>query len=128
MDKKLVGLLGAVATLATMDAVHAAPEPAQAPAEVLKASSFDDLLKPIPNAAQVLRAIDERGPVKAADASSNVQVAQFVYPYYHHHHHHHHHHHYGYGVRVIPPGIPVPGRYYHHHHHHHHHNRYYEGY
>ena len=129
MDKKLVSLLGAVATLAMMDAVQAAPEPTQDPTEVLKASSFDDLLKPIPNAAHLLRAIDERGPAKPAEAASDVQVAQVVYPYYHHHHHHHHHH-YGYGVRVVPPGIPVPGRYYHHHHHHHHHHhyRYYEGY
>ena len=88
MDKKLVSLLGAVATLAMMDAVQAAPEPIQNPTEVLKASSFDDLLKPIPNAAHLLRAIDERGPAKPAEAASDVQVAQFVYPYYHHHHHH----------------------------------------
>jgi hypothetical protein len=129
MDKKLVSLLGAVATLATMDAVQAAPDPTRGPAEVLKASSFNDLLKPIPNAARLLKAIDESGPAKPAEVASDVQVAQFVYPYYHHHHHHHHHHHYGYGVRVIPPGIPVPGRYYHHHHHHHHHHyRYYEEY
>ena len=83
MDNKLVGLLGAVATLAMVDAVQAAPEPIQNPTEVLKASSFDDLLKPIPNAAHLLRAIDERGPAKPAEAASDVQVAQFVYPYYH---------------------------------------------
>jgi hypothetical protein len=128
MDKKLVGLLGAVATLAMTDAVQVAAEPIQNPTEVLKASSFDDLLKPIPNAAHLLWAIDEGGPAKPAEAASDLQVAQFAYPYYHHHHHHHHHH-YGYGVRVIPPGVPVPGRYYHHHHHHHHHHyQYYEGY
>jgi len=63
-DKKLVSLLGAVATLATMDAVQAAPEPTQNPTEVLKASFFDVLLKPIPNAAHLLRTIDERGSVK----------------------------------------------------------------
>ena len=69
--------------------VPAAPEPTQNPTEVLKASSFDDLLKPIPNAAHLLRAIDERGPAKPAEAASDVQIAQFVYPDYHHHHHHH---------------------------------------
>ena len=36
-----------------MDAVQAAPELTQNPTEVLKASSFDDLLTPIPNAAHL---------------------------------------------------------------------------
>jgi hypothetical protein len=89
MDKKLVGLLGAVATLATMDAAQAAPKPTQNATEILKASSFDDLLKPIPNASHLLRALDESDPAKPAEAASDVQVAQFVYPYHHHHHHHH---------------------------------------
>src|SRR5947209_7262104 len=77
MDKKLVSLLGAVATLAMMDAVQAAPEPTQNSTEILKASSFDELLKPIPNATHLLRAIDESGPAKRAETTSDVQVAQF---------------------------------------------------
>jgi hypothetical protein len=118
MDKKIAGLLGAAAALGTLNAAQAAPAPA--PSDRLRASSFADLLEPIPNAASLLQAIDESTP--AQSAGDNVQLAQF----YHHHHHHHHHHHgfyrgydYGYGPRVI---VVPPRRYRHHHHHHHHHH------
>ncbi len=40
MDKKIAGLLGAVAGLATMSAVQAATTPAPDPAEALAASSY----------------------------------------------------------------------------------------
>ena len=118
MEKKIAGLLGAAAALGTFGAAQAAaPDPSQ----TLRASSFAELLQPIPNAAALLQALDEQAPAKTADG--NVQVAQF----YHHHHHHHHHHHgyyrgddYGYGPRVI-----VVPRYRHHHHHHHHHHSFY---
>ena len=116
MDKKIAGLLGAVATLGTLGTAQAAP----APMDVLQANSYADLLEPIANASALLQAIDESAPPKA---SENVQLAQF---YYHHHHHHHHHHsfyrrrYYDYDA----PVVVVPGyrRYYHHHHHHHHHH------
>ena len=78
MDKKIAGLLGAVAALGTLGAVEAAP----APTDVLQANSYADLLEPIANASALLQAIDEAAPPKA---DKNVQVAQF---YYHHHHHH----------------------------------------
>ena len=116
MDKKIAGLLGAVATLGTFSASEAA---STSPTDVLRASSYADLLEPIPNAVALLRIVDETTP---AQASENVQLAQF---YHHHHHHHHHsfyrHHHHSY----YPPVVVVPRyRRYHHHHHHHHHSFY----
>ena len=115
MEKKIAGLLGAMAALGALNTVQAAPTPA--PSDVLRANSFAELLEPIPNAAALLRAVDESRPNPPAD--ENVQLAQ----YYHHHHHHHHHHHsfyprYGYGQGVVV--VPRYRRYYHHHHHHHH--------
>jgi hypothetical protein len=112
MEKKIAGLLGAMATLGVVNAAQAAPVPSPAPTDVLRANSFADLLNPIPNAAALLQAVDESGPVSSA--SGNVQLAQY------HHHHHHHHHAYR---RYAPRLIVVPGR--HHHHHHHHHHSYY---
>ena len=113
MDKKIAGLLGAVATLGAFGAAQAAPLAHPAPTDVLEANSFADLLKPIPNAAVLLQAVDESGPVSSADA--NVQLVQY------HHHHHHHHHAYR---RIVPRIILGPRRHHHHHHHHHHHNHY----
>ena len=120
MDKKIAGLLGAVAALGTLTTAEAAPAPS--PPDVLHANSYADLLEPIPNAVALLRAVDESAP---AQGTENVQLAQ----YYHHHHHHHHHsfyrhhHHHSY----YPPVVVVPRyrRYHHHHHHHHHHHSFY---
>ena len=113
MDKKIAGLLGAVAALGTLNAAQATPAPAPAPADVLQANSFADLLAPIPNAKAMLQAVDEQAP--ASSAQDNVQLAQF----YHHHHHHHHHH------WRRPVVVVVPHRHRHHHHHHHHHHNHY---
>ena len=125
MDKKIAGLLGAVATLGAFNAANAAPAPSPAPSDVLRANSFADLLEPIPNAASLLQAIDESAPAESAD--ENVRPAQYYYRDHHHHHHHHHHHSFyrryyddGYGPRVIV--VPPRYRYYHYHHHHHHHH------
>jgi hypothetical protein len=126
MEKKIAGLLGAVAALGALNAAQAAPAPSPAPSDVLRANSFADLLEPIPNAASLLQAIDESAPAQSVD--ENVRPAQ----YYHHHHHHHHHHSFyrrdyddGYGPRVIIVP-PRRYRYYHdHHHHHHHHHSFY---
>jgi hypothetical protein len=117
MEKKIAGLLGAVAALSTLSAAQATPGPD--PTEVLQANSYAELLEPIPNAAALLRAVDEAKPAPSADGQ--VEVAQ----YYHHHHHHHHHHAFypryydPYGPVVV---VPRYRRYYHHHHHHHHHH------
>jgi NAD(P)-dependent dehydrogenase (short-subunit alcohol dehydrogenase family) len=101
MDKKIAGLLGAVAALSTANAAQASPAPTPVQTEVLKANSYANLLEPIPNAAAILRAVDERGPELAA--AGEFQVAA--------HHHHHHHH------RTVVIRRPR-----HHHHHHHHRN------
>jgi hypothetical protein len=128
MEKKIVGLLGAVATLGVFNAAEAAPIASPAPTDVLRANSFADLLEPIPNAASLLQAIDESAPAQSAD-EKNVQTVQF---YDHHHHHHHHHHSFyrryndddEYAPRVII--VPRRYRYYHdHHNHHHHHHSFY---
>jgi hypothetical protein len=108
MEKKIAGLLGAMATLGAFNAAEAAPAPSPAPTDVLRANSFADLLEPIPNAAALLQAVDESGPVASAD--ENIQLAQ-----YHHHHHHHHHSQYR---RYAPRIVVVPRRFRHHHHHH----------
>jgi hypothetical protein len=107
MDKKIAGLLGAVAALSTTNAAQASSAPTLAQTDVLKASSYASLLEPIPNAAAILKVVDERGPASAAEGE--LQLAQA------HHHHHHHHHHRAVVVVKRP-------RHHHHHHHHHHHN------
>ena len=121
MEKKIAGLLGAMATLGAFNGAEAAPMPSPAPTDILRANSFADLLEPIPNAAALLQAVDESRPAPSAD--ENVQLAQF----YHHHHHHHHHSQYRrYGYEEYAPRvIIVPRRYRHHHHHHHHHHSFY---
>ncbi|MBR0774882.1 hypothetical protein JQ543_16150 [Bradyrhizobium diazoefficiens] len=122
MEKKIAGLLGAVAALGTVAGANGTPAPA--PSDVLTARSYADLLEPIPNALQTLQALDKEAAAKPTEA--NVQVAQFYHHHHHHHHHgyYHHHHHHGYGPRVY---VVPPRRYYrhHHHHHHHHHHGYY---
>jgi hypothetical protein len=115
MEKKIAGLLGAMATLGAFNAAEAAPIPGPAPTDILRANSFADLLEPIPNAVALLQAVDESGPISSAD--ENIQLAQ-----YHHHHHHHHHSQYR---RYAPRIVVAPRRFRHHHHHHHHHHSFY---
>jgi hypothetical protein len=109
MEKKIAGLLGAVAALSTMTAAQGAPTSVPT-TDPLQANTYSDLLEPIPNAAAVLKVVDEREP---ATDDTNLQLAQ-----YHHHHHHHHHSHWRRGPVV------VIGRHRHHHHHHHHHHHF----
>lgn len=114
MEKKITGLLGAVAGLATISSAQAATHPAPDPVEALQATSYSDLLAPIPDAVALLRA-DNAARTQKPAAAEDIQVAQayyyppYSYPYYNYHHHHHHHHSYY-------------RRYSHHHHHHHHHH------
>jgi hypothetical protein len=95
MEKRIAGLLGAVAALGTLSAADAAPAPATS--DALRASSFAELLEPIPNAVALLQAVDEQ---QSTGPGANVQMAQVVVVrrrHHHHHHHyrrHHHHHHY----------------------------------
>ncbi len=107
MDKKLAGLLGAAAALSAVTTAQAAP--ASGP-ELPQASSYRDLLDPIPNALPLLKADDTR-----LAETGTVKTAQVVIG-----HHHHHHHRAGVTVRVGPRWH----RHHHHrHHHHHHHHR-----
>ena len=81
MDKKIAGLLGAVAALGAASSTQAAP--VAPPTDVLQANSYADLLEPIPNAGAILKAVDERDG--SARDEAKLQTVQ-----YHHHHHHHH--------------------------------------
>ena len=116
MDKKVAGLLGAMASIGALTTAQAAPSPN--PTDMLQVNSFAELLEPIPDAAARLKAVDE---ARSQEMSGHVQLAQ----YYHHHHHHHHHHHAFYPRYYEPEVVIVPRYrrpYYHHHHHHHHHH------
>ena len=86
MDKKIAGLLGAAAALATISSVQAAP----AQTTVLpQATSYRDLLDPVSNAMPLLKADDARLAEKRS--SEGTEVAQITVQVGHHHHHHHHH-------------------------------------
>lgn len=105
MDKKIAGLLGAAAALTTMTSAQAAP----AQTELAPATSYRDLLDPVPNAVPMLKADD----AQRAEAAK-MEVAQISVQIGHHHHHHHH-------------PVIVVGHHHHHHHHviavrHHHHH------
>jgi hypothetical protein len=133
MEKKVAGLLSAVAALGVLHSAQAAPSSASnsSPPDTLKVNSYADLLEPIPNALKVLAEIEAQAPVKPWEdnvTDDNVKVAQFYHHHHHHHHHgyYHHHHHHGYYRRG--PVIVIPGRRWHHHHHHHHHHGYYRRY
>ncbi len=84
MDRKIVGVLGAVTALVAPQAVQATAIPAPSVTEVLSVQSYADLLDPVPNARALLRATD------AAAASQPAGVKKVQYYDYHHHHHHHH--------------------------------------
>ncbi len=56
MEKKTAGLVGALASLASMGAAQAAMPQGHMVAEVLRVSSYADLLNPIPNATEILKA------------------------------------------------------------------------
>jgi hypothetical protein len=101
MDKKIAGLLGAVAAVSTMSGAQAATQPANT-IDSLQASSYADLLAPVPNAVAALNA--DNAALAQVPPVEGVKLAQ-----YHHHHHHHR--------RVI-----VIKRHRHHRHHHHHHS------
>jgi hypothetical protein len=117
MDKTIVGVIGAVTGLASLDgAAQAATAP---PPDALPAArSYADLLDPIPNAVAMLQAADTAAAARAAQqpAGDDVQVAQVYIGVGHHHHHHHHrywrHHHHHHHHRVI-----IIHRHHHHHHH-----------
>ncbi|MFZ0606170.1 MAG: hypothetical protein WAM75_00655 [Xanthobacteraceae bacterium] len=101
MDKRIAGLLGAAAAFTVVSAAHATPVQTS---QLAPATSYRDLLDPIPNAVPLLKADNAQLAQRSAE-----EVAQISVQLGHHHHHHHvvvrHHHHH---VVVV-----------HHHHHHH---------
>jgi hypothetical protein len=110
MDKKIVGLVGAISGLMSLSTAQATTVP---PTETAlpSAQSFGELLDPIPNAAALLRIADEAGHHNQTGTNPNVKLA---YDHHHHHKYHHHHHHHNYHHHHHHHN-------YHHHHHHHHH-------
>ena len=117
MDKKLAGVVGVMGALAVAAPAHAVTPTLD---DAMRAETYADLLRPIPNATTLLARSD------AAQAEAPPELMQVQY--YEHHHHHHHHH------RYERPYYPVQRGYYrgerdyyrpryHHHHHHHHHNQ-----
>src|ERR1700693_1450022 len=98
MDKKIVGVIAAIAGLAAVDQVQAAPAATPTP-QAASPRSFGELLDPIPNAVGALRAGD------AVAAQNQMQVGGMKQPHHAHHHHHH---------QVKKPPKPQD----HHHHHH----------
>ena len=124
MEMRTVGLLGAVAGLAGVSSTNVVNAQAPKSADPLHPASYSDLLGPIPNAAELLKADDA---IRAeTPASTQIVPAYYYYNYYgnvapysydrpyyggynpyygygyaqpryyHPHHHHHHHHHHGY--------------------------------
>ena len=117
MKRKTTTLVGASIALAAGSALAAAPAAQTSALPV--ASSYAELLQPIPNAVERLQ---------AANAQADAQPPRLIEAQYVAHHHHHHHHnrhnrawylHNGYawigGAWVLHPRRD-------HHHHHHHHN------
>lgn len=105
MDPKLLGLVGAVSALVSLDAAQANASAALDPTRITQAQSFAELLEPIPNALNLLKLAQAADPARAPEQGIGEEPkTKLAYHHHHHHrwHHHHHHHHY------------------HHHHHHHH--------
>ena len=94
MDKKVFGLATAVAVLTPVGAAQALP--ASNPG-TLQAQSFAELLAPIPDAVEKLKASDAVLTERDADAAK-VELAQYYFFRHHHHHfyrrYYHHHHFY----------------------------------
>ena len=99
MDRKIAGLLGAAAVLTTMTCAQAAP-PAES-TEMVPATSYLDLIDPIPDAWSQLKADDVKGGElpKTELAEVSVQIGHhhhdhrgfYVRPDHGHHHYHHSH-------------------------------------
>lgn len=120
MERKTVTLLGALAGAAALGSTsaHAVSPAAATPQEPLAAMRYADLLQPIPNAVEALKASNAELAERARNAPAKVEQADWGGDDDHHHHHHHHHEYY-----APPPPYwgyyPPPPPVYHHHHHHH---------
>jgi hypothetical protein len=112
LEKTIMGLLGGASALALLSGSQASAAPPVDEVNLLQpARSFAELLDPIPNAENVLRAENERAAAAFAEEKPMV-VAEYYHdhhPHHYRHHYYHHHHHHDY----------------HHHHHYHHYHHYY---
>ncbi len=97
MNDKVALLLCGTAALLTFNAAGQATPAEPSPPTLPSAQSYAELLTPIPNAVEMLRADNA---AQATRPRARVQLAQ-----YHHHHHHHHHHHNGFFPGAIIGGI-----------------------
>jgi hypothetical protein len=78
MDKTVIGILGGASALALIGGAGAA---SAEPAEALQpARTYVELLDPIPDAAERLRAENQR--------AASVELAQYYGSSHYHHHHH----------------------------------------
>ena len=107
MNHKVALLLCSTAAVLTFNAAGQAAPAEPGPATVPSAQSYADLLAPIPNAVEMLRADNA---AQAIRPRARVQLAQY-------HHHHHHHHDSGFFPGAIIGGIiggalAPPPRYY----------------
>src|ERR1700722_13983658 len=107
MERKTAGLLGALAGFTAMGAAgaQAASHPGAGASEPLPITSYADLLRPVPNAVELLKAHDAELLEQARNAPARVENAQYYQDHGNGHPHHPHHAHYA----------PPPP---HHHHHH----------
>ena len=110
MDKKIAGLLGAAAALTTVAGGNAAAIAATVPTGSLQASSYADLLAPVPNALAQLIADDTARASQSPGERMDIAQIQVEIGGHHHHHHHryrrhrhrHHHHHHHSNFMAIP--------------------------
>jgi hypothetical protein len=109
MDKLTLGLVAALGAAAATPALAEAP----ATQKITNPASVAELLDPVSNPVETLRALraDQNSkPVRVAEELSiGLGGVHVHHHHYHHHHYHHHHHHH----------MVVIHRYHHHHHHHH---------
>lgn len=99
MDKKIVGILAAIGSIAPMAAAQAAVTPDDVD-RAMSAGSFAELLQSVPNAPAILKAAGQL----SAETTKGDEVRVADWHHHHHHYHHHHHHHHNW--------------WWHHHHHH----------
>jgi len=108
LDKSIAGLIGVAGALAVAAPSQAATAVPLTLDAAMQASSYADLLRPIPNALALLQtaAAAEAAPGVDSSASEGQATVQQVQYYHHHHHHHryrrryhHHHHHHNYYYR-----------------------------
>ena len=107
MERKTVGLLGALAGVALGGtSAQAASHGAVMPPEPLAVTSYSDLLRPVPNAVEALKAHNAELMERANNAPAGVEQVDWYEEGYDHHHHHHHHHEY-YAPEYYAPAPPV---------------------